>query len=138
MTPVRPTFTVGTRLSADPINAAPQIARVLVNDPHIVLRHEPFGAPDQLTRERLQVEPLRPRRESGKTIVFVTHSVEEAVYLSARIPVMNARPGRIIVDRGVVLPGDDEAGVRAITVTATPEFQALEIELATAIQAVHV
>ncbi|MFE3260427.1 ATP-binding cassette domain-containing protein [Nocardia sp. NPDC059091] len=115
-----------------------QIARVLVNDPRITLMDEPFGALDQLTRERLQVELLRLWRESGKTIVFVTHSVEEAVFLSTRVLVMSARPGRIIVDRGVVLPGDDEAGVRDITVTATLEFQALETELAKAIYAAHV
>ncbi|MEU6585557.1 ABC transporter ATP-binding protein [Nocardia sp. NPDC046763] len=115
-----------------------QIARVLINDPRIILMDEPFGALDQLTRERLQVELLRLWRESGKTIVFVTHSVEEAVFLSTRVLVMSARPGRIIVDREVVLPADDEAGVRNITVTATPEFQALKTELAKAIYAAHV
>ncbi|MFE2999122.1 hypothetical protein ACFXG4_29460 [Nocardia sp. NPDC059246] len=85
---------------------------MLVNDPRIILMDEPFGALDQPTRERLQVELLRLWRESGKTIVFVTHSVEEAVFLSTRVLVMGARPGRIIVDREVVSPGDDEAGAR--------------------------
>ncbi|MEV6097274.1 hypothetical protein [Nocardia sp. NPDC051981] len=68
----------------------------------------------------------------------MTHSVEEAVFLSIGVLVMHARPGRIIVDREAVLPGDDEADVRDITVTATAEFQALEAELAKAIYAAHV
>ncbi|WP_040807477.1 ABC transporter ATP-binding protein [Nocardia concava] len=114
-----------------------QIARVLVNDPRIILMDEPFGALDQLTRERLQVELLRLWREAGKTIVFVTHSVEEAVFLSTRVLVMSARPGRIIVDRRIELPGDDGAGVRDLAVTATPEFQALKTELAKAIYDAH-
>ncbi|MEC3917765.1 ABC transporter ATP-binding protein [Nocardia sp. CDC160] len=114
-----------------------QIARVLVNDPRIILMDEPFGALDQLTRERLQVELLRLWREAGKTIVFVTHSVEEAVFLSTRVLVMSARPGRVIVDRRIQLPGDDDTAVRDLAVTATPEFQALKTELATAIYEAH-
>ncbi|MEU1203998.1 ABC transporter ATP-binding protein [Nocardia sp. NPDC005825] len=114
-----------------------QIARVLANDPRIILMDEPFGALDQLTRERLQVELLRLWREAGKTIVFVTHSVEEAVFLSTRVLVMSARPGRVIVDRAITLPGDDEAGARELAVTATPEFQAVKIELAQAIYEAH-
>ncbi|AYF79132.1 ABC transporter ATP-binding protein [Nocardia yunnanensis] len=114
-----------------------QIARVLVNDPRIILMDEPFGALDQLTRERLQVELLRLWRSAGKTIVFVTHSVEEAVFLSTRVLVMSARPGRVIVDRRIELPDDDGVGVRDLAVTATPEFQALKTELAAAIHAAH-
>ncbi|BAW06992.1 ABC transporter ATP-binding protein [Nocardia seriolae] len=114
-----------------------QIARVLVNDPRIILMDEPFGALDQLTRERLQVELLRVWREAGKTIVFVTHSVEEAVFLSTRVLVMSARPGRRILDRRIRLPDDDDAGVRELAVTATPEFQALKTELAKAIYEAH-
>ncbi|WP_067708093.1 ABC transporter ATP-binding protein [Nocardia yamanashiensis] len=114
-----------------------QIARVLINDPRIILMDEPFGALDQLTRERLQVELLRLWRQAGKTIVFVTHSVEEAVFLSTRVLVMSARPGRVIVDRRVELPGDEPGGVRSLTVTATPDFQALKSELAQAIYAAH-
>ncbi|MFJ9370738.1 hypothetical protein ACIRRA_40850 [Nocardia sp. NPDC101769] len=67
----------------------------------------------------------------------MTHSVEEA-FPPTRVLIMSARPGLIIVYREVVLPGDDEVGVRAITVTATPEFQALETELTKAIHAAHV
>ncbi|MFD7845746.1 ABC transporter ATP-binding protein [Nocardia sp. NPDC059764] len=113
-----------------------QIARVLANDPRIILMDEPFGALDQLTRERLQVELLRLWREAGKTIVFVTHSVEEAVPVHPA-PVMSARPGRVIVDRAITLPGDDEDSVLELAVTATPEFQALKIELAQAIYEAH-
>ncbi|WP_067820763.1 ABC transporter ATP-binding protein [Nocardia inohanensis] len=114
-----------------------QIARVLINDPRIILMDEPFGALDQLTRERLQVELLRLWRQAGKTIVFVTHSVEEAVFLSTRVLVMSARPGRVIVDRRVELPGDEPGGVRSLAVTAMPDFQALKSELARAIYDAH-
>ncbi|MFI1919240.1 ABC transporter ATP-binding protein [Nocardia sp. NPDC020380] len=114
-----------------------QIARVLVNDPRIVLMDEPFGALDQLTRERLQVELLRLWRDAAKTIVFVTHSVEEAVFLSTRVLVMSARPGRVIVDRRIELPGDGDAVVRDLEVIATPEFQTVKSELAQAIYAAH-
>ncbi|MET9492480.1 ABC transporter ATP-binding protein [Nocardia sp. NPDC006630] len=123
-----------------------QIARVLINDPRIILMDEPFGALDQLTRERLQVELLRLWRQAGKTIVFVTHSVEEAVFLSTRVLVMSARPGRVIVDRRIELPGDaalpgdtasGDGRVRDLAVTATPEFQALKSELAQAIYDAH-
>lgn len=114
-----------------------QIARVLINDPRIILMDEPFGALDQLTRERLQVELLRLWRQAGKTIVFVTHSVEEAVFLSTRVLVMSARPGRVIVDRRIDLPGDDTETIRELAVTATPAFQALKTELAQAIYGAH-
>ncbi|MCM6772303.1 ABC transporter ATP-binding protein [Nocardia sp. CDC159] len=114
-----------------------QIARVLANDPRIILMDEPYGALDQLTRERLQVELLRLWRRAGKTIVFVTHSVAEAVFLSTRVLVMSARPGRIIVDRRIELPGDTADGVRELAVTATPEFQALKSALAQAIYDAH-
>ena len=114
-----------------------QIARVLVNDPAIVLMDEPYGALDALTRERLQVDLLKIWREAGKTIVFITHSVEEAVFLSTRVLVMSARPGRVVIDRKVELPGDGPDTVRDPSVTGTPEFQALRTELAAAIYAAH-
>ncbi|WP_421840238.1 ABC transporter ATP-binding protein [Mycobacterium sp.] len=114
-----------------------QIARVLVNDPRIILMDEPFGALDPLTRERLQVELLSLWRREHKTVVFVTHSVEEAVFLSTRVLVMSARPGRVIVDRRIELPGDCGDSVRTPSVMATQEFQQLKIELAEAIYAAH-
>lgn len=114
-----------------------QIARVLVNDPRIILMDEPFGALDPLTRERLQLELLAMWRRERKTIVFVTHSVEEALFLSSRVLVMSARPGRVILDRRIELPGDGPDTVRDPHVIATPEFHALKIELAEAIYAAH-
>ena len=114
-----------------------QIARVLVNDPRIILMDEPYGALDPLTRERLQVELLSLWRRANKTVVFITHSVDEAVFLSTRVLVMSARPGRVIVDRRIDLPGDSAESVRDPSVSATPEFRQLKVELAEAIYAAH-
>jgi len=84
------------------------IARSLAVDPPLLLMDEPFGALDEMTRERMQNELLRIRRETGKSIIFVTHSIPEAVYLSDRVVVMSPRPGRItdIID---VTLGDERS-----------------------------
>lgn len=76
-----------------------QIARALANDPQLLLLDEPFGALDALTRETLQHELRQIWLTTRRTVVFVTHSVEEAVLLGSRVILMSPRPGRIVLDR---------------------------------------
>lgn len=97
------------------------IARVLALDSPIMLMDEPFGALDALTRRNLQDELLRIWAELKKTILFVTHSIEEAIYMADRIVVMTYRPGTVKRDLIVTLP--------RLRDPSAPEFNALKREL---------
>lgn len=93
------------------------LARALTVDASILLMDEPFASLDAQTREVMQAELLRIWSAARKTVVFVTHQIEEAVFLSDRVVVMSARPGRIIDDVRIQLPRP-----RALELKHTPEF----------------
>jgi taurine transport system ATP-binding protein len=108
------------------------LARCLANDPEVILMDEPLGALDALTRERMQGLVLKLWKEFGKTILFITHSVEEALFLGERVVVMAPRPGRIL--REFRLPFA-AAGLERDPrkVTSSPEFVAAREEILTMI-----
>src|ERR1700751_4865659 len=82
----------------------PSIARALVTEPRLLLLDEPFAALDEFTRFKLNEDLLRLWQDQGWTVIFVTHSVFESVFLSSRIVVMCRRPGRIVADLPIALP----------------------------------
>ena len=95
------------------------IARALVHDPKLILMDEPFGALDALTREQMNLEMLRIWRNSGKTIIFVTHSIQEAVFLASHCAVLTAGPARMAEYFEIDLPFP-----RALPIKTTDEFGA--------------
>ncbi len=80
------------------------IARALTFEPSLLFMDEPFGALDEITRERMNIELLNIWQKTKTTVMFITHSIQEAVYLSSRIIVMSPRPGKIIDDITIDLP----------------------------------
>ena len=105
------------------------IARALANDPRMLLMDEPFGALDHQTRELMQELLLGIWEEQRKTVLFVTHDIDEAIFMASRVVVMSARPGRIKLDREVALPHP-----RHYSVKTTPEFAELKAELTEAVR----
>ena len=100
------------------------IARALANDPKILLLDEPFGALDNQTRGLMQELLLGIWETDQKTVLFVTHDIEEAIFMASRVVVMSARPGRLKADVRVDLPHP-----RHYTVKTTPEFSAIKARL---------
>ena len=108
------------------------IARALSFDAELLLMDEPFGALDEITRDRLNEELRALWARTGKTVLFVTHAIAEAVYLSSRIVVMSRRPGRIIAVIENGLPAQRELGIRE-----TEAFQAVAAEVRRALRDSH-
>jgi NitT/TauT family transport system ATP-binding protein len=106
------------------------IARVLANDPKIMLLDEPFGALDNQTRSLMQETLLDIWQRDTKTVLFVTHDIEESIFLASRVLVMSARPGRIKADVRVELPYP-----RHYTLKTSPEFSELKALLTEEIRA---
>jgi NitT/TauT family transport system ATP-binding protein len=96
------------------------LARALTAGPRLLLMDEPFGALDEMSRQRLNVELLRLCHLAKWTVLFVTHNVAEAVFLSSRILVMSSRPGHVVADVPIHLPNPREPGIRT-----NPEFNAV-------------
>ena len=105
------------------------LARALANDPRMLLMDEPFGALDHQTRELMQDLLLGIWEAQRKTVLFVTHDIDEAVFMGNRVVVMSARPGRIKLDRAVDLPHP-----RHYAMKTTPAFSQLKAELTEAVR----
>ena len=88
------------------------IARALVNEPNLLLMDEPFGALDEITRNRLDADLIQLWWKKKLTVIFVTHSIYEAVFLSTRVVVMSARPGRILAEVAIDEPHPRNDGFR--------------------------
>ncbi len=108
------------------------IARALSFDPPLLLMDEPFGALDEITRDHLNDQLHRLWRRTGKTVVFVTHSIAEAVYLSTRIVVMSPRPGRILEVIELDLPAE-----RSLELRETAAFQKIAHRVRLGLRAGH-
>ena len=108
------------------------VARALATTPRLLLMDEPFGALDEMTRDRLNEELLRLRSEQNWTAVFVTHSVAEAVFLSTRIIVLAPTPGRIAQEIAVDLPFP-----RTSVTRESPQFESLVTDVSRALRGVH-
>ncbi|MBT9486262.1 MAG: ABC transporter ATP-binding protein [Rubrivivax sp.] len=106
------------------------LARALANRPRMLLMDEPFGALDHQTRELMQELLLGIWEAERTTVLFVTHDIDEAVFMASRVVVMSARPGRIKLDRPVDLPHP-----RHYAMKTTPVFSALKAELTEAVRA---
>jgi ABC-type nitrate/sulfonate/bicarbonate transport system ATPase subunit len=106
------------------------LARALANDPRILLMDEPFGALDHQTRELMQELLLGIWEAQQKTVLFVTHDIDEAVFMGTRVVVMSARPGKIKLDRKVPIEHP-----RHYSVKTTPTFSALKAELTEQVRA---
>jgi NitT/TauT family transport system ATP-binding protein len=105
------------------------IARVLANDAEVVLMDEPFGALDAMTRERLQDELLDIWQRTKLTVLFVTHSIEEAIFLADRVVVMEPGPGRIASEHMITLPRPRDV--------ASPEFNEVRRDLSARLHSHH-
>ncbi|PIO96431.1 ABC transporter ATP-binding protein [Pleomorphomonas carboxyditropha] len=108
------------------------IARAYAADPDVLLMDEPFGALDIMTKERLQEELVKLWQLSPRTVVFITHDLEEALFLGDRVILMSPRPGRIAAEYRPNLPAD-----RDMSVKTSPEFVALAKTLRDALKTFH-
>jgi NitT/TauT family transport system ATP-binding protein len=100
------------------------LARILAADPEVLLMDEPFAALDAMTRQEMQEELLRIQEASRKTVVFITHSIDEALILADRIVVMSARPGRVKTILVNTLPRP-----RHVSIQLSPDYAALKADI---------